>query len=355
MIKILIVDDSKTETLLLKSILEAEADMKVIGCASNGREGLKLTALLKPDLITMDLAMPLLDGFEATRLIMSQHPTPIIVISSRLDDSSLNASFKALAAGALCVLEKPDQSKAAAFHSAKRRIIDAVRSMAEIKVIKRRFPITAKANKAAVIKPKPALTKGSFEIIAIGSSVGGPQALKNIFSKLPADFPIPIVVVQHMTPGFIHGFTQWLNKQVDPRVKEAENSELLIPGTVYFAPDNHHLEIIRRNGGLYAKLTHGLPVSGFYPSANVLLKSVAMAAAKNAIGILLTGMGSDGALGLLDVKNAHGHTFTQDEQSAIVFGMAGVAHSLGAADRSIELDKIADYLVSIVKKQACYL
>ncbi|HSW71262.1 MAG TPA: chemotaxis-specific protein-glutamate methyltransferase CheB [Gammaproteobacteria bacterium] len=351
MIKILIVDDSKTETLLLKSIFEAEEDMQVIGCAANGKEAVRLTALLKPDLITMDLVMPLLDGFEATRLIMSSHPTPIIIISSRLDDSALNASFKALAAGALCLIEKPDQANTS-FLTLKKRITETVRSMAEIKVIKRRFQAPSKTKKNLSLPVHPELKAEPFEIIAIGSSVGGPQALKTIFSNLAADFPVPIVVVQHMTQGFIQGFTQWLNKHVRPRVKEAENLELLVPGTIYFAPDKYHLEVIRKHGALYAKLTHGLPVSGFYPSATVLLKSVAKVSANHAIGILLTGMGSDGALGLLDMKNAQAYTFTQDEQSAVVFGMAGVAHSLGATNRMIELDKIAEHLISIIQKQA---
>lgn len=349
MIKILIVDDSKTETLFLKSLFESEPDLSVVGYAHDGKEALKLTETLHPNLITMDLAMPVLDGLEATRLIMSQHPTPIVVISSRLDDYSLNASFKALSAGALAVLEKPNLNSTS-YQTAKNRILETVRSMAEIKVVKRRFQ-TETVKKQLPAKMKLPSNPGDFEVIAVGSSVGGPQALKLILSGLPHHFPVPIVIVQHMTEGFIQGFTQWLDNQIALRVKVAEDFECLRPGTVYFAPDKRHLEIMRNEKGLYVKLCEGQPVSGFYPSATVLLQSVAKVSANKAVGLILTGMGSDGAVGLLELKNAQGHTLTQDAMSAVVFGMAGVAHSLGAVDRSIELDKIAAYLTSITQKK----
>lgn len=345
MIRILIVDDSKTETLLLRTLFEASGSLKVVGCARDGKEALKMAEQLKPDLITMDLAMPVLDGFEATQLIMSQHPTPIVIISSRLDNYSLNASFKALSAGALAVLDKP-HFHTPAFETEKNRILETVRSMAEIKVVKRRF---RSATQTQPVKETslPCMQRSNFEIIAIGASVGGPQALRAILSKLPSDFPIPIVIVQHMTEGFIQGFTEWLDKHTHLHIKEASDFEVLRGGTVYFAPDHHHLEIDRNERGLYVKLSEGTPVSGFYPSATVLLKSVAKVSAEKAIGLLLTGMGNDGALGLLDLKNARGHTLTQDAESAVVFGMAGVAHSLGAVDRSVELKQMADYLVAL--------
>ncbi len=349
MIRILIVDDSKTETLLLQSLFESEKSMKVVGCARDGKEAVKLAEQLKPDLITMDLAMPVLDGFEATQLIMSHHPTPIVVISSRLDSYSLNASFKAMSAGALAVLDKP-HFHAAEFKAEKNRILETIRSMAEIRVIKRRFR-SPSLKQQTLPQPQPLSPQEDFEVIAIGSSVGGPQALRIILSKLPADFPIPIVIVQHMTEGFIQSFTQWLDNHVSLHIKEAADFEALRPGTVYFAPDHAHLEIQRNEKGLYAKLSQGLPVSGFYPSATVLLKSVAQVSAHKAIGILLTGMGNDGALGLLELKNARGHTLTQDADSAVVFGMAGVAHALGAVDRSVDLEKIADYLMKITAKK----
>ncbi len=179
--------------------------------------------------------------------------------------------------------------------------------------------------------------------------MGGPQALKKIFSALPPDFPLPIVAVQHMSHGFIGGYAEWLNNDTKLQVKNATNLEKIKPGVIYLAPDDHHLEIERFNGHLHTKLVHGNPVDGFYPSITVLLNSVAHVCGPKAIGALLTGMGSDGAQGLLELKKQHGHTFIQDKESSIVFGMAGIAQSMGAADVMVKLEDIADYLKKITR------
>lgn len=347
MIKILIVDDSMTETALLKSILESEHDMQVIGYAKNGKEGVELAAQLKPDVITMDIQMPIMDGLEATQLIMSQHPIPIVVISSKANDDSMGMTFQALAAGALSVLGKPTNMTSPKFHHKCKRIVETVRSMSEIKVIKRRFYVKPHQTLTQPIIPQQKIN--NFEILAIGTSIGGPQALNTILSGLSKDFPIPIVIVQHMTPGFISGFTKWLAKNKALAIKIAENDELLKDGTVYLAPDRYHLEVDRVDGSLVAKLVKKPPVSGFCPSATVLLKSVAKTCGKNAIGLLLTGMGSDGAQGLLELKNFAGHTLIQDQESTVVFGMPGVAQALNAVDQIVELNKIAEYLTAITK------
>ncbi len=340
MIKLLIVDDSETETLILKHIFQSAPDFEIVGYAKNGQEALNQVRLLKPDIVTMDVHMPLMSGIEATRLIMSECPLPIVVISSKLQDIELNASFYALEAGALSVLEKPVNINSPHFESIKNNIISTIRNMAQIKVIKRRF--TKKTlTKAHVPKVKPL---NNYELIAIGTSVGGPQALKMILSNLPDDFSLPIVIVQHMTLGFIEGFAKWLNNNIDLRVKIAEQGELLNPGIVYFAPDDFHLKVIRKDGQLIAHLVKGELVSGFRPSATELLKSVAEVCGESAIGILLTGMGNDGAEGMLALKKAHGHTLIQDPESAVVFGMPGVALSLDAVDKIIELNRFASYL-----------
>lgn len=344
MIKILIVDDSETERTILKNIFQSETDITVVGYAKNGKEAVEMTAALKPDLITMDIHMPFMDGIEAIRHIMSQNPTPIVVISSTVNDTELNTTFKALAAGALSVLAKPTDIRSSDFAASKNNLLEVVRSMAEIKVIKRRF-VTHSLPK--VIVPTEALSPACYQIVAIGTSVGGPQVLKKILSALPADFPVPIVIVQHMTYGFIQGFVKWLNNNIALNVKNAEQDEVLQNGTVYFAPDAYHLEICNQQGKLTANLTTGHPESGFRPSATVLLNSVAKTCGKHAIGILLTGMGNDGAKGLLALKQAQGHTLIQDPDSAVVFGMAGVAQSLGAVDKVIDVDQFADYLKTL--------
>lgn len=347
MIKILIVDDSETETAILKTLFNSEPDFEVIACAKNGKEAVELTQLLKPDLITMDIQMPVMDGIEAIRMIMTQYPVPIIVISSKLNDESLNAAFQAMEAGALSVLDKPVNVLMPEFNKEKQKIIDTLRNMAEIKVIKRRFYTNAKNKISSLMTPE--VKSNHYEIIAIGSSVGGPQALKTILAKLPHNFPVPVVVVQHMTRGYMQGFCKWLNGFTALKVQTAKNNEELQKGNIYFAPDECHLEIHRYNQQLVAKLIPGQPISGFYPSITALFLSIAKVSGKNSIGIILTGMGNDGAKGLLELKQTKAHTLIQDEKSSVVFGMAGVALSIGAVDKVIDLNEIADYLMKITK------
>lgn len=342
MIKILIVDDSETETAILRHILSEHADFEVIGCAKNGAEAIKLVPLLKPDLIAMDIKMPIMGGIEAISYIMSHHPTPIVVISSHLDDERLDATFRALNAGALSVLDKPSNINTPTFKHDQQRIIDTIRSMAKIKVVKRRT-----FSKKSDIKELPIATHEAHEIVAIGASIGGTQALNVILSSLPANFPAPIVVVQHMMPGFISGFTKWLNENTELKVQEIAHNEEIKKGVVYFAPDNYHFKIQSEHGRIIGKLVKSPPVSGFCPSITELLKSVAEHCGKNAIGILLTGMGNDGAEGLLAIKEAQGHTIIQDKDSSIVFGMASVAQTLGAVENIMKLDHIADFLIKI--------
>jgi two-component system chemotaxis response regulator CheB len=342
MIRILIVDDSTTEVEILKAILRPEKDFEVVGVAKDGKQAIEMTQLLKPDLITMDIIMPGMSGFEAINMIMRQCPTPIVVITSTISDESMRTSFQALEAGAVSVLEKPYDIAMPEFQQEKRKIIDTLRSMSQVKVIKRRFYTERKPKPAPVSINKAELKQ--YEIIAMGASVGGPQALKTILKDLPANFPLPIVVVQHMTAGFVEGFASWLHDASPLHIKTAENNEVLLKGNVYFAPDGTHLEVARSGQKLIAKLVSGEAVSGFCPSVTSLFDSVANVVGKNAIGVLLTGMGNDGAKGMLDLKNVHAHTIIQDEESAVVFGMAGVALSLNAVDKVIALDQIAEYL-----------
>lgn len=348
MINILIADDSETEILLLKHIFQKEKDMCVIGCAKNGKEAVELAIKLKPDIITMDINMPLLNGFEATRHIMMTNPIPIVVVTSTANDAHLNTAFLALESGALGVLDKPVNASDPAFNSTCKRIVTLIRSMAEIKLVKRRFTIESE-NQKPIVSARLGNESRSYEIVCIGSSVGGPQALKTVLSKLPAHFPVPIVIVQHMTQGFIEGLSKWLDQHCNLKIQCAKDQELLQAGTAYFAPDKYHLKIQRIGSNLVAQLHKGEPISGFYPSITVMLNSIAKSCGTNAIGILLTGMGSDGASGLFEIKSNKGHTIIQDPSSSVVFGMAAVAQSLGAVDRVIKLDEISDYLVKIIK------
>lgn len=348
MIRILIADDSPTEAALIQHIIESAKDMMVVGIAKNGKEAVELTAQLKPDLITMDIQMPVMDGINATRIIMSQTPTPIVVISSTISDESIQSTFHILEAGALTALSKPVNVFSPSFAERSKYIVDTIHSLAEIRVTKKPLKIpVAYAKEPQWINLKKRTV--AYEIIAIGASVGGPMALRTILGNLNANFPVPIVIVQHMSNGFIHGFAQWLEENVSLKVKNAVNDEVLQPGTVYIAPEQKHLVIERLQNKLVSKLVSGEPVSGFCPSITAMLESVAKVSGDKAIGMLLTGMSDDGALGLLELKKAHGHTLIQDSKSAIVFGMGAVAQSLDAVDQVIDLDRIASYLTEICR------
>lgn len=346
MIKILIVDDSPTEIALIEHILSSAPDMAVIGIAKTGKEAIELTARLKPDLITMDIQMPVMDGLEATRIIMSENPTPIIVISSMINDESIRATFPILEVGALSALAKPVNVFAPSFTGQKELILQTIRSLAPIHVIKKtlkKVPVfTNEPKKIASTKTQP-----NYEVIVIGASVGGPRALKTILSQLPTNFPVPIIVIQHISKGFIKGFTYWLAENINLKVTIAVDNEVLRSGTVYIAPEQKNLVVARYSEHLISKLVCGDPELNFCPSITNLLQSVATVSGKKAIGILLTGMCDDGALGLLELKKAHGHTLIQDQESAVVFGMGAVAQSLNAVDRVIDLQYIAHYLMNI--------
>jgi two-component system, chemotaxis family, protein-glutamate methylesterase/glutaminase len=347
MIKILIVDDSPTEVALIQFLVESEKDMEVIGVAKNGKEAIELTAKLKPDLITMDIRMPIMDGLEATRIIMDHNPTPIVVISSMIDDESVHATFPILEAGALTALAKPENVFSPSFAESRAHIIDTLRSLSDIRVVKK--PLKKKhflldKDKKHKIGPSKIT---SYEIIAMGASVGGPVALKTILTQLSPDFPLPIMVVQHMSSDFIRGFTQWLAANVPLKVKTAVNHEPLEKGTVYVASQHKHMEIERIQEKLVCKLVGGAPVSGFCPSITRLLQSIARVSGQRGIGILLTGMSDDGTEGLLELKNAHGLTLIQDQESSIVFGMGAVAQTLNAVDQVMGLQDIASYLTKI--------
>ena len=349
MIRILITEDSEVVGLLLTAMFEGEDDMQVIGRAKNGQEAVRMAHTLKPDLITMDIRMPVMDGFEATRQIMSTEPVPIIVISSNVDNEELKISFRAIEAGALSIIEKPVGLMHPDFETIRGQLIDTVRIMAEVKVIRRRYPVR---------KPVPSVpeaivtsTRESgqvYELVAIGCSTGGPQALSALLSALPAAYPVPIVITQHMSKGFIGGLGSWLQSLTQLHVRLAEDRQQLAAGTVYIAPDDCHLLVERGGNGLIARLDDAPVLNGFRPSVTRLFSSVALTCRDGAIGLLLTGMGSDGADGLLAMRRAGAHTLVQDEESAVVYGMPGSAIAMDAVDQVVPLDKMPAYLMRLV-------
>lgn len=344
--RVLITDDSPAIALLLRALFEREADFSVVGVACNGQEAVQQVLALKPDVVTMDIRMPQMDGFEATRQIMAHQPTPIVVISSGVDDEELRTTFRAIEAGALAVIEKPPGPQDPAFARIRRELVDTVRAMAEVKVIRRRHrPAPAAVTPLAAPLSRFTTDSTSPEVLAIGCSTGGPAALQLILSRLPAGFPLPILVVQHMSPGFVGGLLHWLQGSTALRLQLAQEAQPLLPGQVYFAPDGQHLQLQRGADGLLSRLSADPAVNGFRPSATVLLRAVAEVCGPRSIGLLLTGMGDDGAAGLLAMRHAGAHTLAQDEASSVVFGMPGSAIALGAVDEVLPLQRMVAALL----------
>ena len=346
MIRIMIVEDSRVVGILLKAIFDREEDMTVIGHALNGQEAVKMVTSLKPDLITMDIRMPLMDGFEAASQIMSTIPTPIVVVSSSVKDEELKITFRAIEEGALAVIEKPKGIHHPDFQIIRGELVDTIRAMAEVKLVRRihRQPTLKQTFHSTPLTSK---TKEAIQVVALACSTGGPQALHTILSTLPI-LSFPILVTQHISPGFIGGLRDWLDKSSQWRVKLAEDRESLQAGTVYLAPDDWHLQVkSKKMGGLHVHLSNNKPVNGFRPSGTPLFQSLSTHIPKHSVGGILTGMGNDGAVGLLAMKQVGCPTFVQDQASSIVFGMPKEALVLGAADLIFPLEHIATHILSL--------
>lgn len=337
-IRILVVDDSLAYCQLLTSIFGGASDMQVIGTANDGLEGIDLANRLKPDIITMDIHMPRMDGFEATRQIMSKQPCPIVMVSASFDKSQRNLTFEALRAGALSIINKPTLFAPPDMTEA---LISQVRLMSEVKVVRR----WGQSNEVKVAtKPltpvstsKPTITHRP-RVVAIASSTGGPGLLAKILAELPANFPVPIIIVQHITPGFGVGLAEWLNQQTPLRVHVATAGSKLQMGEILIAPDDYH--IVFNHLGAIA-LNQDPPLHGVRPAADYLLESVARYYGSRAVGIVLTGMGRDGAKGLLAMRQAGARTMAQDKTTSVVFGMPAVAIELGAAEQVLPGSRVA--------------
>ena len=342
MIKVLIVDDSRVAQEFLAHILASDPAVRIAGVANNGEEALKMVREKRPDVITMDIHMPGMDGFEVTRAIMESLPTPIVMVSASSTATEVASSFRMLEAGALALILRPPGIGQAGHEAAARELILTVKLMSEIKVVRRIRP-AARAGMAA-----PAAQGGTeIQIIAIGASTGGPPALLKILSALPQDLAVPVLIVQHIAAGFTAGFVQWLGGAARFPVHVAEHGELPLPGHAYVAPDGLHMGI---SGGQRIELSDQAPENGLRPSVNHLFRSVARVSGPRAVGVLLTGMGRDGAEELKTMKDKGAVTIVQDEASSVVHGMPGEAIKLGAATYILPPEGIASMLAGVVGK-----
>lgn len=334
----MLVEDSPTVRVLLCHIIDRDPRLQLAAVCVSAEEALESIERVAPDVISMDIRLPVMDGLEATRRIMSDHPTPIVVIADGVHDSTLGIAMNALKAGALSVVEKPTGIGASSYETMANRIATELFIMSQVSVIRRRLtvPIRPAGDTRQVYT-----ARRDASMVGIAASTGGPPALAAVLGALPRDFSAPILLVQHMGAPFMEGFASWLSSQTRLRVKCAENNEIPVAGTVYVAPGDRHL--VLAPGGVM-RLNSDPPLASQRPAANVLFHSLARVAGPRAVGVLLTGMGEDGARGLLEMKEAGAFTIAEDETTCVVYGMPAAAVRLKGVSLSLPLDQVGSRL-----------
>ena len=336
MIRVLVAEDSPTARQLLVRILKSDPEIEVIAEAADGLEAVELAQKLKPSLITMDIQMPRLGGLGATERIMQLAPTPIVIVSG-LDVRNVTISLEALRAGAIALLPKPVGPLDPDFKASTARFLSTVRAMARVPMQRPSIPAALVPLRAPRVKKPP-------EVVAIVASAGGPAVLNRVLTGLPEDFPLPILIVQHIAPGFVEGLATWLDDAAKIVVKISVAGEPLRGATAYVAPDALHLAA----GPDRCVLLSGAPIEeGFRPSGSFLLRSVAQVYRGGAVGLVLTGMGSDGSAGALEIHRAGGRVAAQDEATSVIYSMPREVVSAGIADAVLALDDVAGYLCAL--------
>jgi two-component system chemotaxis response regulator CheB len=342
--KVLIVDDSAYTRQLIKKIVEQDPTLMVAGIASDGIDAMAKTLRLKPDIITLDFEMPEMDGFSFLRWLMRERPTPVIMVSSHHDSKTV---FKALELGAVDFIAKPTKRASFELQNIEKDLLGKIKGIKEI-----RLDILSKnlelLDKGGMIEAAGEAEQQSMQLVAVGSSTGGPAALQIVLTRLPADFPAALIVSQHMPRGFTGPLSERLNKLAQIRIKEAEENDPIEPGTVLICPGGYHLGIRRRGSRTTAVLKEGRITDRYVPSVDYMMKAAADAFGANATGVLLTGMGNDGAQGMVEIKGKGGYTIAESEESAVVFGMPAEAIKAGAAESILPISDIPAEIIRVV-------
>jgi two-component system chemotaxis response regulator CheB len=353
MIKVLIVEDSLPVRMLLKQILESDPEIRVVRLLDSGEAALRFLEKNKGDVdvVTMDIIMPGMDGFTTTRYIMESTPLPIVVVSAAYKPDEAENSFKAMEAGAVAIIEKPVALTHPDYPRIAKEMIETVKIMSEVKVVtrwarsrERRTVLTAVSSTSRFIG---AVKK--MELLVIGSSTGGPPVLQTILSALGRDFPLPVLIAQHISPGFVQGLARWLESETGLIAHIPNPGEVCLPGHVYLAPDDYHMGI---GSGCRIVLDASPPENGQRPSVSYLFRSAAHHYPGTGIGVLLTGMGNDGAEELKMIKESGSITIAQDEESCVVFGMPGEAVKINAAHFVLPPVQIAEKILEIIPMAA---
>jgi two-component system chemotaxis response regulator CheB len=342
-VRVLVVDDSALMRKMIPQIIERDSGIQVVGTAMDGEFALKKMDELKPDVVTLDLDMPRMDGMETLRVIVRKYKVPVIVVSAHTTQGA-SATFKALASGAFDFVAKPKDAVSAHMEDISKELIGKIKVASQSGVLQASNPASVLSEPRRAAKPAAKPKRAPSKVVAIGISTGGPNALQYVLSQLPGDFPGSIVVVQHMPEGFTELFARRLDECCAIDVKEAQSGDLLIAGRALICPGNRHMKVKRMPMGDIVVLSDDDRVNGHRPSVDVLFRSVAQEFSNNSLAVLMTGMGEDGAEGMAAIKRAGGMTVAQSEDSCVVFGMPKAAIERGHAIRVVPLDAMANTL-----------
>lgn len=351
MIKVLVVDDSAFMRKILSDIINSHPSIEVVSTAKNGEEAISKIQKLNPDVVTLDVEMPIMDGLSALQKIMDDCPVPVLMLSG-LTKAGTDATIKALQYGAVDFIAKPSNIFKINVDDMKKHLFEKIVIASKVKYRKKLLykPSTPRIIKKEFRTRNNISNRNKFKkIVAIGTSTGGPRALQNILPHIPKDINAAIVIVQHMPPGFTKSLANRLDSISEISIKEAEQNDILLPGHAYIAPGSQHMEVIKEGDNFRIKLHKDSPVSGHRPSVDVLMESLARTNFSDVIGVILTGMGSDGAMGLKSLKNNSAYIIAQNEESCVVFGMPKSTIKLGVVDKVLPIDDISNEIIKAVE------